>query len=275
MTYKYVGKGAGLTAHITSLLFLITALSTANAQSINPGLDDVLQLRLGPLFADFETTVNIQGSTFDQEQLGDQETTVAGYLRWRITPKFHFNIGYSQIERDDTTTLNTNTPIGGLTVPAGTRLDQAYETSSLPITLAYAFVKNPKTEFGVDVGVNVTEIKNRVSISIPGTPTITPINQDVTEPLPTIGLFWHQALSPKWMFTARFGYMGLKIGDLDGDFYNAHAAVEWRPWKNVGLGASYLITAADGTITSGGTTTTFDYQYDGPFVYLMIGGGTR
>lgn len=275
MTYHHRIKNTRVITQTTLLLLAFSAASLSNAQSINPGLDDTFQLRLGPFFADFETTVNIQGSAFDQEQLSDRETTAAGNIRWRITPKFHFNIGYSKIDRDDTTTLNTSMPIGGLTVPAGTSLSQAYETSSLPIMLAYAFVKNPKTEFGVDAGVNITTIKNRVSISVPGTPTLTPINQDVTEPLPTIGLFWNQAFSPKWMFTARFGYMGLEIGDLDGNFYNAHAAIEWRPWKNVGFGASYLYNAADGDITRGGTTTTFDYQYDGPFVYLMFGGGAN
>ena len=275
MLDEYRSKGTHLTILATLLFFVIFNTSTVNAQSINPGLDDIFQLRLGPLFADFETTVNIQGSDFDQEQLSDRETTAAGFVRWRITPKFHFNIGYSRIDRDDETTLNTTTAIGGLSIPAGTGLSQSFETSSLPIILAYAFVKNPKTEFGVDAGVNVTTIKNRISISVPGAPTLTPINQDVTEPLPTIGLFWNQAFSPQWMFTARVGYMGLEIGGLDGDFYNGHAAIEWRPLKNVGFGASYLINGADGDITSGGTTTTFDYQYDGPFVYLVFGGGTR
>ena len=69
--------------------------------------------------------------------------------------------------------------------------------------------------------------------------------------------------------------MGFEIGGLDGDFYNAFAAIEWRPWKNVGLGASHLYNKADGNITSGGTTTAFDYQYDGPFAYVVFGSATN
>ena len=275
MTHKYSSKSTRLTAYMTSLFIAAVSISAVNAQSINPGLDDIYQLRLGPFFANFETTVDIQGSAFDQEQLGDNKTTFAGYAKWRITPKFHLNLGYSQISNDDTTTLNANTPIGGISVPAGTILSQDYETSNLPISLAYAFVKNPNTEFGISAGVNVTSIKNTISISVPGAPTITPINQDITEPMPTIGLFWHQAFSPQWMFAANLAYMGLEVGGLDGNFYNALLSLEWRPWKNFGIGASYLYNKADGTITSGGTTSAFDYQYDGPFAYLMIGGGVR
>lgn len=254
---------------------VLATTSSAHAQSINPTLDDVFQLRVGPFFANFDTEVDIQGSPFDQEQLDDNKTTAAGFVRWRITPKFHLSLGYSQISSDDTTTLSADTPIGGINVPAGTVLSQDYETSNIPISLAYAFVKNQKTEFGVAAGVNVTTIKNRVSIGVPGAPTLTPIDQDITEPLPTIGLFWHQALSPQWILNAELGYMGLEVGGLDGNFYNSLLAIEWRPLKNVGFGASYLYNKADGTITSNGITTTFDYQYDGPFAYLMFGGGTR
>jgi hypothetical protein len=145
-------KHTRLTA-ITALFLAVGSASVSNAQSINPSLDDIFQLRLGPFFAHFDTKVNVQGTDFDQdERLGDNETTFAGFARWRITPKFHLNFGYSQISRDNTATLSADLPVGGITVPAGTTLSQDYETSSLPVSLSWAFVKNPKTEFGVDAG---------------------------------------------------------------------------------------------------------------------------
>jgi hypothetical protein len=277
MSYASRTRHAPLTA-ITALFLVVGGISVSNAQSINPSLDDIFQLRLGPFFAHFDTKVNVQGTDFDQdEQLGDNETTFAGFARWRITPKFHLNFGYSQISRDNTATLSAGLPVGGITVPAGTTLSQDYETSSLPVSLSWAFVKNPKTEFGVDAGVNFTKIKNRISVAVPGAPTVTPINDDVSEPLPSIGLFWNQALSEQWMFAGSFRYLGLslEIGDIDAEFYDAFVGIEWRPWKNVGLGGAYLYSEADGTITSAGTTHGFEYQYDGPFAYIMIGGGVR
>ncbi len=260
----------------TSLLLLICGISVSNAQSINPGLDDIFQLRGGPFFANFDTKVRVQGVDFDQDALlGADETTVALFAKWRITPKLHLNLGYSKISRDDTTTFSAGTPIGGITVPAGTTLALDYETSSLPIALEYAFVKNSKTEFGVEAGVAVTKIKNTVRIRVPGAPTLTPVSDDVTEPLPSIGLFWHQAFSSQWMFMGSARYLGLEIGDIDADFVDAFAGIEWRPFKNVGFGAAYLYNDADGKITVAGTESNFNYTYDGPFAYLMIGGGVR
>ncbi len=268
--YNFIPSSVGL----AGILFAMAL--PAPAQSINPGLDDVFQVRVGPFFANFDTKVVVSGEEFDpDDQLGDNKTTAAVYAKWRITPKLHLNVGYSQISRGDTTTLASGIPVGGINALAGTVLDQDYETSSLPISLGYAFVKNERTEFGAEAGISLTTIKNRVSITVPGAPTITPVNFDVTEPLPSIGLFWHQAFSPQWMFTGTLSYLPIEVGDIDADFYSAFGGVEWRPWKNAAFGAAYLYTKADGTITDGGSTSAFEYQYDGPFLYLMFGGGGR
>jgi len=126
-----------------------------------------------------QTIVDILDSPFARKELGGQETTVAAFLKWRITPKFHFNFGYSGISRDDSATLDSDLTIGDLTVPAGTGFFQSSETSSLPITMAYAFVKNPNTELGADIGINVTSIKNRIDFRVPGVSTVTLIDQSI------------------------------------------------------------------------------------------------
>jgi len=77
------------------------------------------------------------------------------------------------------------------------------------------------------------------------------------------------------MLAARFGYTGIEIVGLDGNFYGAHVNIEFRPWRHVGIGASYLYNSADGVITSDGVITEFDYQYDGPFMYLQFGWGAQ
>ena len=92
MSCKHGSTYASATAVLAALLYVVTTLPIVNAQSINPSLDDIFQLRAGPFFANFETTVDIQDLPFDQEQLGDNQTTVAGFIRWRITPKFHLNL---------------------------------------------------------------------------------------------------------------------------------------------------------------------------------------
>jgi hypothetical protein len=262
---------------MASLLFAASMFSSSlYAQSINPTLDDVFQLRVGPFFANFDTTVTVSGTDFDEDSLlGDSQTTVAGYATWRITPRLMLRVGYSNISRDDSETLGSALPIGGIVAPAGSKVSLNYETSQIPINLGWAFVKNDMTQFGIQAGVSITTIKNSINIASPGGVTLTPVDNDVTEPLPTVGLFWSQALSSQWLFNSGLGYMGLKIGDLDAEIWSGMAALEWRPFKNVGFGGAYMYNSANGTITAGANLQNFDYQYSGPFAYLMFGGGSR
>ena len=262
-----------------SFLFTCLALAltpAAHAQSINPGLDDAFQLRLGPFFANVDTKFTVADQEFTQEDaFSDNETTLGIYALWRITPKLHLSFGYSEISRDSDVTTQVSEAIGGIDAPPGTQLIQSYKTASLPIALEYAFVKNPKTEFGLTAGVTLTTIQNDLTITVPGAPPIQAIDDDVSEPLPAIGLFWNQALSPQFMFKLSGRYMGLQVGDIDADIYEANAAVEWRPAKNFGVGASYLYNKADGVLESAGTSQAFSYEYAGPFVYLMLGFGKK
>jgi len=261
----------------TALMSILLGMATpVQAESLNPNLDDKFQARIGAFFVNFDTKVNVSGVDFDlDDQLGDSKTTAALFVKWRITPKLHLGFGYSQISRDKSTTLTSGIPVGGLNVLGGTVLSQDYETSSLPILLGYSFIKNDRTEFGVEAGVALTKLKERINITVPGGRTLTPVNFDASEALPTIGLFWNQALSPEWMLVGNFGYLPVEVGDIDATFYSAFASIEWRHWKNVGIGAAYSYIKADGEVTDGGVIHSFEYQYDGPFLYVMFGGGSR
>lgn len=244
----------------------------AQAASINPSLDDTLQLRFGPFFADIDSSVRIAGNDFDlEDRLDDNKTTFAVFGRWRLTPRFHINFGYSAVDRDETTTLAAGVPVGGINVPAGTTIQSKFETSTISAGIAYAFVKNATTEFGVDAGVAFTTVKDSVRTTVPGAPTTILLEQDTSEPLPSIGVFVNHAFSEQWMLTGSFRWLGLEVGDLDADIYDAFAGIEFRPWKNIGLGAAYLYQDFDGKVTGGGTTVDINWTYKGPFGYVLIG----
>ncbi len=256
---------------ITAPVGLVLALS-AQAASINPSLDDVLQLRVGPFFTDINSSVRVGGADFDlEDRLDDNKTTAAVFGRWRITPRFHLNFGYSAVDRDETETLTAGIPVGGTTVPAGTSFTAQFKTSSASAGLAYAFVKNNTTEFGLDLGVSLTKVEDTLRTTPPGGPTVVLLEQDTTEPLPSVGAFLNYAFSPQWMLAGSFRWLGLDIGDLDLTIYDAFGGIEFRPWTNVGFGAAYLYQKADGTVTDGNTVTNVEWKYKGPFAYLMFG----
>jgi len=239
------------------------------AQSINPSLDDTLQVRAGPFFSSINSSISVAGNDFDlEDRLDDNKTTFAIFGKWRLTPRLHINFGYSAINREESAALPMGVPGGGINIPAGTSLATKLETSNLSVGVSYAFVKNATTEFGADAGVAFTSIKESVLTTVPGLPTVVVDEEDVSEPLPSLGLFVNHAFSNQWMLTGSVRWLGVKIGDLDATIWDAFGGIEFRPWKNLGLGAAYLYQDFDGTVVD----TSIKWRYKGPFAYVLVGG---
>ncbi|MFW2439853.1 MAG: hypothetical protein ACN4GR_10825, partial [Arenicellales bacterium] len=109
------------------------------------------------------------------------------------------------------------------------------------------------TEFGASLGLSALNLKSELGASVPGLGSASFTAFDETYPLPTIGIYINQALSPKWSLSGKFAGIGLSIGDdFDGTVIEAMAAAEFRPWQNVGFGLAYVYNDADATLNNVG-----------------------
>lgn len=244
---------------LCACLVFVTA---AASQERNPALDETLTLRLGPLFSSFDTTIKVLGQEAkSDEDIDVNEVNFAAYGLWRITERIRLEAGYSGIDQDSDVTID-NVPGLGLT--------NKFETSVARFALGYAIYRGDSSEFGVDLGINYTTIKNTTRFAIPGT-ELREEGLDVSEPLPTIGLFFNYAFNEKWYFTSRAGAFTFDIGDIDGTIIDVWAGVEVRPWQHFGAGLAFLYNSADVDIKDDNLTYDVDYDYYGPLLYLVVG----
>lgn len=246
------------------------------AASINPTLDDRFQVRLGPFWANMDSKITVaSGQEIDlEERFDDNALTGAIYLNWRVTPRINLEFGYSQVTRDEGVTIDEAVPLGELaTLPAGSRFDGEFNTRVYRFAAGYSVLRNEKSEVGLTLGVNAVNIEDRLAFTPPGGPKVTVLESDATEPLGSIGLYGTYAFHPQWLVTGRVGYLGLKLGDLDGKMWDVSGAVEFRPWKNVGFGVAYLYNDADVTVQKE-SDTDLNWTYQGPFAYVVLGLGT-
>jgi opacity protein-like surface antigen len=244
----------------------------AIAESVNRALDEQVTFRIGPFWADVDATIRARGQDFEiDEGLSADSVDFAVYGLWRITPRWRVEAGYSAIESEGSDTLDSDVDLGLLTVPAGLRVDGKLETEVLRFALGYAFAREESWEAGVELGINYTTVKESFRVTPPGMSGTDLTTVDVSQPLPTIGLFFNYGLSPKWYWTSRAGVFAFDIGDMDGTIYNLAGGVEFRPWEQVGVGLSYGFNSADVTITDGGQKTDVEWEYKGPVLYLVTG----
>ena len=260
------------------MLFASAQVVSAQAPSKNQTLDDRFSIRFGLYYPSIDTSVKINDEKFDfEEVLDDNALTGAIQGLWRISDRFRLNFGYWAANRDETASSGQVESIGGITIPAGSTIGATFDTSYANVALGFSFVRSETTEFGVDIGLAMLGLKSELGASIPGLPSVSYTAFDESYPLPTIGLYLTQALSPKWSIFGRIGAMGLSIDDdFEATVVEAIGSVEFRPWKNVGLGLAYLYNSADATIKNVGPTDELDveWQFNGPLLYLTLGFGS-
>ena len=244
-------------------------------QYLNQGLADKVQFRAGPFFTQIDSSVEVEGVDADlDDRLEDSDTVLAvgGFVR--LGKRIRLNVAYWGSSRENSEVLSQPVPIGPINIPAGTKFDILYENSTLMGGLGWAFVRNETTEFGVDVGISIVNLKSRLTVTPNNLPTVDLVNLDETEPMPTIGLFLEHALSPTWLVAGRAGYLGFDISDIEGDIYDIQGRIEYRPFKNFGIGAAYIYSKADAILKSDSGDRAFKYTYKGPFAYLVFGFGS-
>ena len=279
--HKYMNRYA---IALATLLIATLSMSPSRAQedgsvmneaSINPNLSDRVQFRVGPFFAKWNSTVEVEGQDFDlDDRLGESDTVLAIGGFARVTNRIRFNFGYWASSREDVEILGTSTPVGPIVLPPGTQFDKDYEMSSVRGGLGWAFVSNDQMEVGIDVGLNLVTFKNNLTARFPGAPPLDLVSVDDTEPMGTIGVFFQYAFTPQWSLAGRAGALGFDLGNIEGEIYGGEVRLEYRPFRNMGLGIAYTYENADVTLKDDPANRNFTYTAQGAFAYLMFGFGS-
>ena len=254
---------------------MVFCAASVQAAEINRSLDDRVQVRIGPFFANVDSKIKLStGEEADLEAaLDDRDTTGAFYLGWRVTKRIRLDVGYSRVTRSESKTLDQDIPLGNIaTIPAGSALEGEFNTSLLRFTAGYALLRNEKSELGLSLGVAAIGLEDSISFTPAGGSSITLVDGDSTEPLGTIGIYGTYGFAPNWAVLGKVGYLGFDFGDIEGQIWDVYGAVEYRPWKNFGFGAAYVYTNAD--ITQTEKNIDVDFEYSGPIAYLTFGFGS-
>lgn len=260
---------------ISACLTLFSAATLAN--SSNPTLNDNVSIRAGGFFTSIDTNISINGKKFDFENVLDDSVntgTIQGL--WRISDKIRLTAGYWAVDRNETASLGAADNIGGTVIPAGSTLAAFFDTNYLNGAIGYSFIRRNDTEIGVDIGLASLGLTSGLAATVGGVGNISFIAFDESYLLPTIGVYFTQALSSKWSVAGRLGGIGLDLGDdFKGSVIEANASIEFRPWQNVGMGLAYMYNSADATLNNLNAVDGLDvsWEYQGPFAFLTLGFG--
>jgi len=235
---------------ITLLLMFSTFLPMANQVHAEEALPDKLKIAIGGYAVGrYDSTMSLTEPTLGagvsispEDTLGlDLKQTVTrldGY--YRFTPKHALTYSWYNISSTGNKTIdeefdwldqNGNT----VTIPVGAQANTVLDYDIYKIGYLYSFYHNDKVELAAGAGLHITSISVALDIDTTSGPIETK-NIKSTVPLPVLSLGLTYHVTPKFMWYLKSEVFAISIDDWSGTYTDSTLAMEYRAWKNVGLG---------------------------------------
>ncbi len=122
-----------------------------------------------------------------------------------------------------------------ITIPVGARVDTSLDYDIFKVGYLWSFHHTDKVELSAGAGLHLT----RIAVGMNAETTSSGINtQDVSTsvPLPVVSFNLSYNVTPKFSWGLRAEAFALKFDEWDGIYTDAQLGMEYRAFKNVGLG---------------------------------------
>ena len=225
---------------------------------------DKLMIRGGWAYV-FGATANVAlggpllgvGASVDFTQtLGGDTSTDA----FRIDTLYRFNerhaVGFSwyRVGLSGDKVLTQSVQIRDQIVSAGAATQTSLSFNTYRLLYSYSFYRNDKVELAVSPGLYMMKTNfnfaGQGAISAPGSTTpqagnVILVNEQLTLPLPSIGLVANYNITPKLQFQSRYDVFYLSIGNYAGSMFEFYAGLEYRIVNHLAMGAAFDRLQAD------------------------------
>jgi hypothetical protein len=287
-------RAARIIVVIAVLALTLAPLSRAEekpetaAKSDAAPFQDKLQIRGGWAYV-FGATANVAvggpvlgvGTNIDFTQtLGGDTSTNA----FRIDTLYHFNerhaIGFSwyRVGLSGDKNLNETIQIRDNVIQAGAATQTSLSFNTYRLLYNYSFYRSDKAELAFSPGLYMMKLNfdfaGQGSITPPGATAPTPgsvliVRQQLTVPLPSIGLVANYNISQKLKFESRYDFFYLSLGSYSGSMFELYAGLEYRIIRHFALGAAYDRLQAN-LRGDGHTGFTANFSYNLLYLYATI-----
>lgn len=263
-------------------LGVFSLISAGTAFAARPGFGDTLTLGIGTLWSQSDATFaytldGLPETELDLSDLGMKDSDTVLWLggKWQMTDRLHLGASYSSFEADGSNTAAFSGDFGDVTFITGADLTSHFESELYIVDLGWDFVKTEDAHLGLGVGVHVADLSFElgavVDLPLGGTLDLGVDTAEVTAPLPNATLSGGMMIGEHLYLHGAAGYFSLNYKDYDGQLLSARAALEWRPFKRLGVGAGYQYVNLNLKVDDSNSDEEYDLDLYGPLVFLSVG----
>jgi hypothetical protein len=205
---------------------------------------------------DFEGKYRFDGTDVNQVNFtkdlgGDRSDNmiVAGAI-YRLNQNHAIGFSWYEVNLDGERILDEEVEINDKIFQVGGNVDSDIELSLYRLFYNWSFYRNGKTELKLSPGIYVADFEGVfIGSAVIDEDDINPIGQsdnvdeDLSAPLPTIGLEMEYQIYPRLKANFRTDFFYVDVGEVDGYMAEFNIKLEYRVFKHfaVGAGAGHLL----------------------------------
>jgi hypothetical protein len=254
----------------------LAALATLPAVAADPLYEEGVSFRLGGLQSSAETRLRVDAangalgtsiSLEDDLGFSDSEFLPTFDAVWRINPRHRIGLGYLRLARDSQKTISGEIRFGDQVFPVSSEVSSKFDSDIWSLTYGWSFYREGGNELALLLGLHTTKFSTKLETT---TGSIAEAAER-TIPLPTIGIQGSWAVSPSWRINGAVQVFSLEYDDYEGSFTTGSLAAEYRINRNFAVGAGYTLNDYNLDVTKGKARGSFEYQFNGPMIYVTGG----
>jgi outer membrane scaffolding protein for murein synthesis (MipA/OmpV family) len=254
-----------------------------NADVFNPTAFDnynrqlpTFDIRVGAFFTSIDSTVSrdtvdgVPGFEVDIEDIfeaPDDETAFEVDALWRIGEHHLFELGYFELVRNGSATLEDDLEFGDEIFPAGTVVDSRIDYSSLRFSYTFFLMRDSQKELGIMGGLHLTELSTDVVAD--GSPQVE--RSRSSTPLPVIGLNGAMFFGDKTTLRARVHIFRTDFDQHEGSLNYAALDLERRFGKSITAGIGYNFYGVKLSSSDDALNGNLNIRHHGPVLFVTAG----
>lgn len=154
-----------------------------------------------------------------------------------------------------------------ITIPIGASVDTSIDYDIYKVGYLWSFYHTDKVELSAGAGLHIT----RIAVGLQADTTSSGVDAEdaaITLPLPVFSFRLGYYVTPKLSWGIQTEAFALRFDEWDGVFTESSLAMEYRVFKNVGLGAGFSSNSLKITQDTSKYTFIFDNRISGLLLYV-------
>ena len=212
-----------------------------------------------------------------QKDLGFGATvaTFMANFQWRISRRSRVNLGYFNMNRSATHTLQKDITFDTTTYHINSSVNTYFNTAIYQFSYGYAIIEKPNYEVGLSIGAHTVGAKAGIALN-GSTGTLSASNNfGFTAPLPDLGVWGGYALSDRFALALDFSYLSLTVDNIAGRIISYNIIFSYKLVRQLDLSLAYSGLNFNVSTTRKDVTGDFRWGYNGPTLDLSFSFGKK